>query len=149
MSTALIECDASKGNADITPMPFAANAIAAATHIQLIYSSDCSSLVHQLLDLMHNLHQCTTRIDLFLQHACIEVESVTYFESVAWVQDEDSGIFARPSFTGNTPAAANFYSEIEWREEFLGDVVFNKPPQIMVSCSAHFTTQMSAHTVQH
>ena len=51
------------------------------------------------------------------------------------IQDEDSGIFARPSVTGGSiPEVAQFYSEIEWRAEYLGDVVFNKPPQILVSC---------------
>ncbi len=49
------------------------------------------------------------------------------------MQDDESGIYAQPEVSGGTiPESPQLYSEIEWREEFLGDVVYDKPPMILV-----------------
>lgn len=53
--------------------------------------------------------------------------------SDVYVQDDESGIYAQPEVSGGTiPESPQLYSEIEWREEFLGDVMFDKPPMILV-----------------
>ncbi|KAL0027403.1 hypothetical protein WJX79_009223 [Trebouxia sp. C0005] len=53
--------------------------------------------------------------------------------SDVYVQDDESGIYAQPDVSGGTiPESPQLYSEIEWREQFLGDVVYDKPPMILV-----------------
>lgn len=50
------------------------------------------------------------------------------------MQDDETGIYAQPDVTsGELPATAQQYAQIEWQEEFLGDVVFDKPPKFLVS----------------
>jgi len=57
----------------------------------------------------------------------------TEYEAGALLQDDESGIYAQPDVSGGTtPESPQLYSEIEWREEFLGDVVYDKPPMILV-----------------
>lgn len=53
------------------------------------------------------------------------------------LQDDESGIYAQPDVAGGTiPEAPQLYSEIEWRQESLGDIVFDKPPMISVGLHA-------------
>lgn len=60
------------------------------------------------------------------------------------MQDDESGIYAQPDVTsGELPATAQQYTQIEWQEEYLGDVVFDKPPQFLVS------TQTAMSATQH
>lgn len=69
---------------------------------------------------------CTSRI------ACLANATAAY-ETGALLQDDESGIYAQPEVSGGTiPESPQLYSEIEWREEFLGDVMFDKPPMILV-----------------
>ena len=50
------------------------------------------------------------------------------------MQDDESGIYAQPDVTsGELPATAQQYAQIEWQEEYLGDVVYDKPPKFLVS----------------
>lgn len=49
-------------------------------------------------------------------------------------QDDESGIYAEPDVTsGELPTTAQQYAQIEWQEEYLGDVVYDKPPKFLVS----------------
>ena len=69
---------------------------------------------------------CTSKI------ACLGSATAAY-ETSALLQDDESGIYAQPDVSGGTiPESPQLYSEIEWREEFLGDVVYDKPPMILV-----------------
>ena len=62
------------------------------------------------------------------------------------MQDDESGIYAQPDVAGGTiPDSPQLYTEIEWREEFLGDVVFDKPPRILVS---QYVAVCKTHTLQ-
>lgn len=52
----------------------------------------------------------------------------------AYFQDDESGIYAEPDVTsGELPTTAQQYAQIEWQEEYLGDVVYDKPPKFLVS----------------
>ena len=49
-------------------------------------------------------------------------------------QDDESGIYAQPDVTsGELPATPQHYTPINWQEEYLGDVVYEKPPKFLVS----------------
>jgi len=64
------------------------------------------------------------------------------------LQDDESGIYAQPDVSGGTiPESPQLYSEIEWREEFLGDVVYDKPPMILVGQHAVLFTQLMLHSM--
>ena len=68
---------------------------------------------------------------------------LTAYETGAILQDDESGIYAQPDVAGGTiPESPQLYSEIEWREEFLGDVVYDKPPMILVGQHAALPTQL-------
>ena len=62
------------------------------------------------------------------------------------LQDDESGIYAQPEVTGgDIPATAQQYMPVEWRVEFLGDVVFDKPPQLLVSLIVGPCCRLHAH----
>lgn len=64
------------------------------------------------------------------------------------MQDDESGIYAQPDVSGGTiPESPQLYSEIEWREEFLGDVVYDKPPVILVGQHAVIFTLSMLHSI--
>ena len=61
-------------------------------------------------------------------------------------KDEDSGIYAQPEVAGGTiPETPQLYSEIEWRAEFLGDTLFDKPPVILVRLLLYPTASHWCH----
>lgn len=50
------------------------------------------------------------------------------------MQDNETGVYAQPDVTsGELPATAQQYAQIQWQEEYLGDMVYDKPPKFLVS----------------
>lgn len=67
-------------------------------------------------------------------HSTLSVPPNCHLHLIIVLQDDESGIYAQPDVSGGSlPDSPQLYSQIEWREEFLGDIVFDKPPMILVS----------------
>ena len=45
----------------------------------------------------------------------------------AFVQDDETGIFAEPERQGEMPTGSLYFQEIPWELESFGDILYDKP----------------------